>query len=120
MAKLNTYVHVVERDKDGNQGRTGIFGPNDEVPAWAQKSITNPDVWDEGPDEPEEPRAEDNEELPAESAGGPNVSPSSGDRPPTSGAGSGRDAWAAYAASQGVEVTDDMDRGAIIAAVDSR
>jgi hypothetical protein len=38
--------------------------------------------------------------------------------PPRAGAGSGRDVWAAYAESQGVEVTDDMTRDEIIAAVE--
>lgn len=39
------------------------------------------------------------------------------DAPPKSGPGSGRDAWAAYAASLGVEVTDDMNRDDIVEAL---
>lgn len=38
--------------------------------------------------------------------------------PPRAGAGSGRDVWAAYAESRGVEVSDDMTRDEIIAAVE--
>jgi hypothetical protein len=38
--------------------------------------------------------------------------------PPRAGAGSGRDAWVAYAESQGVAVTDDMTRDEIIEAVE--
>lgn len=38
--------------------------------------------------------------------------------PPMGGPGSGRDAWADYAASVGVEVTDDMTRDDIVEAVD--
>jgi len=38
--------------------------------------------------------------------------------PPRAGKGSGRDEWAAYAESVGVEVTDDMTRDEIIAAVE--
>lgn len=38
--------------------------------------------------------------------------------PPRAGAGSGRDVWAAYAESKGVEVTDDMTRDEIIEAVE--
>jgi hypothetical protein len=38
--------------------------------------------------------------------------------PPKSGAGSGRDVWAAYAESLGVEVTGDMTRDEIIEAVE--
>jgi hypothetical protein len=38
--------------------------------------------------------------------------------PPRAGAGSGRDVWAAYAESRGVEVTEDMTRDEIIEAVE--
>jgi hypothetical protein len=38
--------------------------------------------------------------------------------PPRGGPGSDRDAWAAYAEANGVEVTDDMTRDEIIAAVE--
>ena len=44
MAKLNTYVHVHDED-----GLSHAFGPDDTVPAWAEKAITNPDVWAEAP-----------------------------------------------------------------------
>lgn len=40
--------------------------------------------------------------------------------PPRSGAGSGRDAWAAYADSLGIEVPDDMTRDDIIALVEQQ
>lgn len=124
--KLNTFVHVVARDDDGNEVHNATFGPDDKLPAWAVKAITNPDVWAEGSNDEPEPVAEDNEELPAESAGGPPVISRReaqeiiGEpvRPPTSGAGSGRDAWAAYATSKNVAVTDDMSRDDIVAAVD--
>lgn len=46
MAKLNTYVHV--HDFDSEEG-PAIFGPDDEVPDWAVKKITTPDVWAEEP-----------------------------------------------------------------------
>lgn len=39
--------------------------------------------------------------------------------PPRGGPGSGRDEWVAYAASLDIEVTDDMTRDDIIAAVDA-
>jgi hypothetical protein len=106
-SKLNTYVHVVERDDTGNGINAGTFGPDDTVPAWARKAITNPDVWADGGggDEPEDSAVD----VGAEAV-----------RPPTSGAGSGRDAWAAYASAEHVTVTDDMDRSAIIAAVDAK
>jgi hypothetical protein len=56
--RLNTYVHVVEVDKDGmalNGGRRETFGPSDDLPDWAEKSISNPDVFDGGKDEGDAP-----------------------------------------------------------------
>lgn len=45
--KLNTHVHVVERDSAGGlTGRSGTFGPGGDVPEWAVVAITNPDVWE--------------------------------------------------------------------------
>lgn len=122
MGKLNTFVHVVEVDDQGAI-QSGTFGPDDELPDWAAKAITNPDVWAEGGpssgvNELDVRARVDGPLVPAE----PTKVTIEGAtaRPPTSGAGSGRDAWAAYATEQGVTVTDDMDRGAIIAAVDAR
>jgi hypothetical protein len=40
--------------------------------------------------------------------------------PPRGGAGSGRDAWAAYANDNDVEVTPDMQRDDIIVALEAR
>jgi len=40
-ARLRTYVHVQDKD-----GESVVFGPDDVVPAWARKAITNPDVWE--------------------------------------------------------------------------
>lgn len=40
MSKLNTYVHVHDKD-----GISHAFGPDDTVPEWAEKSITNESVW---------------------------------------------------------------------------
>ena len=63
MSKLNTYVHVHDKD-----GISHAFGPDDTVPAWAEKAITNPDVWAEAPAEDEE--AEGSESDGSESEGG--------------------------------------------------
>lgn len=45
--------------------------------------------------------------------------PPANGEPPRGGPGSGRDEWAAYAATLDVEVTEDMARDDIIAAVDA-
>ena len=49
MAKLNTYVHVHDED-----GISHAFGPDDTVPEWAEKAITNPSVWAEAPESEED------------------------------------------------------------------
>lgn len=62
--KLTTYVHAVEHDDKGKlTGRSGSFGPDDELPDWAAKAITNPDVWEgteagdnPAPEQPRTPR----------------------------------------------------------------
>lgn len=100
MRKLKTFVHVVERDEDGTQINAAMFGPGDAVPSWAEKAITNPDVWaDEDPGEVAD-QVDDSSDRPRGNAS--------------------RDAWADYARSRGVDVSDDMDRAAIIAAVDKK
>jgi hypothetical protein len=53
MAKLNTYVHVHDED-----GISHAFGPDDTVPEWAEKAITNPDVWAEAPESDELPEGD--------------------------------------------------------------
>lgn len=40
--KLATTVHVAD-----DNGTMHVFGPGDEVPGWAEKAITNPDVWED-------------------------------------------------------------------------
>ncbi len=50
MSQLVSYVHVFDED-----GRTHIFGPGDEVPAWAAEKIQNPAAWDEMPEPAAEP-----------------------------------------------------------------
>jgi hypothetical protein len=44
MARLTSIVHV--RDE---KGESFAFGPDDEVPAWAESLITNPKAWSEAP-----------------------------------------------------------------------
>lgn len=44
MSKLNTYVHVHDKD-----GVSHAFGPDDTVPEWAEAAITNESVWAEAP-----------------------------------------------------------------------
>ena len=62
------------------------------------------------PSVPPESDVEDEEPAEAEAESG---------EPPRGGPGSGIDAWTAYAESLGVEVTDDMTRDDIVAAVDA-
>lgn len=96
MKKLNTFVHAFEVTDDGGPGRSQMFGPDDKVPEWARKVITNPKVW-VGDDEPEEVSSEE---------------------PPRHGKGSSLDAWRTYAGKLGLELEDGMSRDDVIAAVD--
>lgn len=99
--RLRSYVHVpVGLD-------WVVYGPDDEVPAEHAALITNPKAWahDEAPTKDvtgEEPKAASATEL---------------SEPPRAGAGSGRDAWVAFAASRGVHVEDEDKRDDIIAAL---
>lgn len=99
MRNLNTYVHAVERDEQGNPGRSQQFGPGDQVPDWARAAITNPDVWDGEDDAPRQ----------AEQLG----------RPAKAGPGSSLEAWHAYAEQEGVAVGKGASRESVIAAVEA-
>ncbi|MGH8878164.1 MAG: hypothetical protein ACRD0P_12605 [Stackebrandtia sp.] len=91
--RLRTHVHVTDA-----AGRAIVFGPGDDVPAWAADKITNPRAWTSAP------------------VGGPSVR-ANPEPPPRHGAGSGKAAWAAYAAALGVTVEGGASREDIIAAV---
>jgi hypothetical protein len=107
MARLTTTVYVVDPD-----GRNRPFGPGADLPDWAVTQISNPDVWDgHVPDHLAQPAkggegARQGDEVSAQKGGG--------QAPPRAGKGSGRDAWAAYAAERGVQVDDDASRDDII------
>ena len=45
--RLSTFVHVHHED-----GSSHVFGPDDDVPAWAAKAITNDSVWEQDEDKP--------------------------------------------------------------------
>ncbi|MDR6574352.1 hypothetical protein J2X60_003011 [Curtobacterium sp. 320] len=98
MVSLLSNVHV--RDE---HGASHVFGPDSEVPEWAQKRITNPAAWDG-----DAPSFEDDEEI----------DEADENEPARSGRGSGLPVWQAYAKSLDIEVPEDADRNAIIALVD--
>jgi hypothetical protein len=94
--------HVAVRNEAGEDV---WFGPDTtEIPRWAVKQITNPSAWAEQPDPEPEPN-------------GGGAAPKA---PPMSGKGSGRDDWAAYAASVGVAVPADATRDDIVALVEAQ
>jgi hypothetical protein len=120
-------VSVTLRD---SKFQLATFPAGSTPPAWAAALITNPKAWgsaapaptpevksqedappapeDQAPADGPEPDAEPVEDLVGELP-----------EPPKRGAGSGRDAWAAYARSKGVVVTDDMTRDDIVDALDA-
>lgn len=94
MRRLNTYVHVLN-----GVGERHVFGPGDPVPAWAEKKITNPDVWDDGDNAQDDARVDETNAV---------------EVPPLTGTGSGRERWAQYAAAHGVQVPEDAKRDQIV------
>lgn len=100
--RLSTYVHLREPEGLGTVG----FGPDDEVPDWAARLITNPDAWEGG----QAPSFDDVEDEDEDS---PQV-------PPRGGPGSGAEAWRAYAAALGVEVASDASRDEVVAALEDQ
>lgn len=101
--QLAAYVHV--RDL---AGRTAVFGPGDDVPAWARKQITNPKAW--GVVEPA-----DSSQAEVSAPAGVGVI----EAPPRSGRGSGVEAWRAFAERKGVDVDQDATREDVIAACEA-
>lgn len=99
MAELRYAVYLDDPEQPGESVR---FLPGDEIPEWAQALITNPNCWVDG----ELPAAKSDDSEPV--------------APPRAGKGSGRDEWAAYAASLGVEVDAEAGRDDIIAAIDAQ
>ncbi|UYL88296.1 hypothetical protein SEA_EVEPICKLES_9 [Arthrobacter phage EvePickles] len=108
MSKLNTYVHVHDKD-----GISHAFGPEDTVPAWAEKAITNPDVWAEAPAAEEA----------AESEGGdPEGANSEGSEPETVEIPEGdiTEDWTvkqlkAYAKAENIDLGDAKNKAEILA-----
>jgi hypothetical protein len=144
MARLNTNVHVVGLDEDGNPtGQQATFGPDDQLPDWAVTSISNPDVWAERPrgrvarppaagsSSDADTRAAEAEkravaaeaelqqlrqQLAAAQGAGNEVV-----EPPRGGPGSGVDAWRKFLTHQGVEdLPADASREDLVALWDAR
>jgi hypothetical protein len=127
MPRLRTTVHLTDLE-----GAPRILEAGQEVPDWAVEKISNPDVWEgelpahlQGEQDPTQP--------PSQQPAAPSVLPpheqtvqgseqsAAGEgEPPRSGKGSGKEAWAAYAASQGVDVAEDASRDDIIAQLAER
>lgn len=93
--RLRTYVHV--RDA---RGVAHLLGPDDQIPEWAARRITNPGAW------ATPPRLDDQPD-----SSGP------GDKPGRPDGRASRDAWAAYAASIDLEVQADATKAEIVEAV---
>ncbi len=98
--RLNCHVPVTDELL-----RVHVFGPDDEVPEWALKKITNPNVW------ATQPKKAAPSEVVLEV-------------PPRHGRGSSASAWRAYAerttAAEGmhIEIPEDASRDDIIEALE--
>ena len=98
--------------------KTGIvqsFVPGSEVPEWVAEKVTNESVWAK-----DEPTAEDAPDPEGDEPTAGNADEGeTPEAPPTSGAGSGRDEWAAYAEQIGVTVDPEWSRDQIRDAVEA-
>lgn len=108
MEQLACDVHVHSADEGSVVFPAGTRRAD--LPAWAAAAITNPDVWTSNESGSRGSGAE-----PEPGSG----TPSSLGVPPRAGAGSNRDAWAAYAQAHDVDVADDANRAEIIDALDA-
>lgn len=88
----------------------GWFGPGDKVPADAAKLITMQKAWEEPPAVVVSPLAESDEQVGTTTAT---------TVPARAGKGSGKEAWVAYAAANGVQHDPDASRDEIVSAVES-
>lgn len=115
MPKLRACVHV--RDSSGKEY---MFLPENEVPDWAAKLITNPKAWADY-------------EPPTKSTPAPVVAPvvsetakvmpddtfEASDAPPRGGPGSGRSVWQEFAEAHEVEIPNSASKADIIAACEA-
>lgn len=126
--KLNTHVVCWDR-----MLQVHVFGPGDDLPEWAVKQITNPNVWEEPPSatpfaEPEGPeafiparpeQAARNERILAEAAA--KLTPL--EIPPKKGPKATVEAWREYGlaaakrAGLNIDIPADAGRGDIIEAL---
>ena len=106
MARRLATTVVVRHD-----GSHTVFTPDDEVPQWAAKLITNPKAW------ASEDEVEDNSTDSSEPAPEGDEQPTP---PPKAGPGASVKAWTAYARSAGVDVPDGMARAEIVEALEKR
>ncbi|MFC9786438.1 hypothetical protein [Rhodococcus sp. NPDC127528] len=93
MARLATHVHVPDES-----GTYHVFGPGDDVPAWAAEVITNPAAWDgDAPDPVDTDDAADLDGGPSDSWKVPELK--------------------AYAAEHGIELGEATKKADILAAI---
>lgn len=120
--KLATYVHVTDENFQRH-----TFGPDDEVPGWAEKLITNPKAWKSDTDADEE--AIEAPDGTGQSPEGQSDGGDGGDQnvdgvtvvddPDRPRGNASREEWATYASGRGVDVTGQMGRDDIRAAVEA-
>ena len=93
MARLTDRTLLVDPD-----GQRRVLEAGVEIPAWAEDLV--------------------GEHLRDDTPGAtPAVEPAVLEEPPRSGKGSGRDAWADFAAANGIDVADDANREDIVSAL---
>lgn len=103
--------NVVKRNP--GTGAVEVFEAGTVPPGWAAEMITNDEVWER------EPQASEVDGGGAGDGAAPGPTDPPAVAPPRHGVGSGRDPWAAYATSLGIQVPDDAGRNDIIVLVEA-
>jgi hypothetical protein len=131
---FRTHVAFHRKDEHGNVVESVTLGPDEDRPDWVHEQLAEGTMDHLFAGGPEQPKLEQTDPgnggqvPPPENASpaGQKVDPHSGQpltggqQPPKCGPGSGREAWAAYAATMGVTVDQDASREDIFDALAAR
>jgi hypothetical protein len=107
-ARRRLAVYVTVAGRPGDSAGFATFGPDDEVPAWAAEQMGE-HVWEKSSDAEAKAKADAEAKAKADAEA----------IPAKAGAGSSKDAWAAYAAAHDVTVDENASRDDIIAACEA-
>lgn len=108
-------MHVIDPD-----GKAQILRPENPVPEWAEKQITNPKAWaDYEPPTKSIPAPVAAPVVPEAAKVTDDDTSEVSEVPPRGGPGSGRSVWQEFAKDNGVDVPSSASKAEIIAACEA-